>query len=261
MHARDTMHLKRGLFLGLVASFAVACDGGSDGADESTAGTDSETAGPSMLDPACETADPDVDASFDVAVEGWETDGYGFYDIDADCLISTLEIEEGVWTTGLDCGDEKAPRTASLSMAAGSGETPDWAEGDEVRLQANHNRNEFGGMDWFELRRGEVLLAEGVIGGELDGALESVTARVGAALSYDECDAPMPGDIDADVGKLALHFERDSDSLVLISGHRGAFEVGDGRALAIDVEEAQSGQCCHGFHFFRVLKRRVIAQE
>ncbi len=261
MHVADIMRVKRGLLLGLAASLAVACDSGGDGADESTAGTESGTVGPDTLDPACEAADPDVDASFDVAVEGWETDGYGFYDIDDDCLISTLEVAEGVWTTELECGDEQTPRTATLSMAAAAGESPDWAEGDEVRLQANHNRNEFGGVDWFELRRAEVLLAEGMIGGELDGALESVVARVGGELSYDECDAPMPGSTTYDTGKLALHFELDETPLVLISGHRGAFELGDGRALWIDVERAESGQCCHGFHYFQVLKRRTVAQD
>ncbi len=245
----------------MFATLAGACGEPGEKADGSDIETGSETGDADVLDPACAAADPDVDALFDVAVEGWEKDGYGFFDVDDDCLISSLEIAEGVWTTELDCDDADAEQKATLAMAASGDEFPDWAEGEEVHLQVSHNRNSFGGIDWFELRRAEVLLAEGMIGGELDGALESVVARVGGELSYDECDAPMPGSTTYDTGKLALHFELDETPLVLISGHRGAFELGDGRALLIDVEQAESGQCCHGFHYFQVLKRRTVAQD
>lgn len=247
--------------LGLFATLAGACGEPGETADGSDIETGSETGDADVLDPACAAADPDVDALFDVAVEGWEKDGYGFFDVDDDCLISSLEIAEGVWTTELDCDDADAEQKATLAMAASGDEFPDWAEGDEVHLQVSHSRNSFGGIDWFELRRGETLLAEGMIGGELEGAFEAAEARVGGELSYDECEAPMPGSGSDVSGKLAVHFELGEASLVLVSGHRGAFDLGDGRALWIDVEQAESGLCCHSFHNFRILKRRTVTQD
>ena len=224
--------------------------------------TDTDTDGSSSLDPACEAADPDIDATFEVALEGWEIDdGYGFYNIDDDCMISSVEVADGMWTTELDCGEAETPRTATLSVAEVAGASPGWAAGDEVRLEASTNANSFGGFDWFLLTRGDAMLAQGIDGDDVDSGLEALASRIDAIGSYDECAAPLPGDGGIDVGKLGLHFERGEQSLTLISGHRGAFELADGGALWIDVEQAESGHCCHGFHRLRVLKRATAPGE
>ncbi|MGH1340254.1 MAG: hypothetical protein ACRBN8_01790 [Nannocystales bacterium] len=250
--------------LGTVTTGDTDTNGDSDDTDTDTdmdTDTDTDTDGPDPFDPACAASDPEVDAAFDVTLDGWEIDnGYGFYDIDDDCLISSVDVADGVWATELDCSDAETSRTATVSVAAVAEEDPDWAPGDEVRLQAIHNRNEFGGFDWFDLARGSDLLAQGIDGDDVDAGLETLTSRIEAVGSYDACGAPLPGDIDADVGKLALQFEYAEQSMTLVSGHRGALELPDGASLGIDVEQAESGHCCHGFHSLRVLKRRAADQ-
>lgn len=234
--------------------------GDTDTTGEPETDTDTDTEGP--LDPACPAADPEADAAFEVTLDGWVIeDGYGFYDIDDDCLISSVDIADGAWTTELDCSDAKTTRTATLSMAEVAGESPDWAQGDEVRLEASTNRNEFGGADWFQLTRGTDLLAQGIAGDDVEAGLKTLTSRIGAVGDYDECQAPLPGDVDADVGKLALQFEQGDGSMTLISGHRGSFDLSGGISLWIDVGTAESGHCCHGFHFLEVLKRRTVALD
>ncbi len=247
--------------MGIIAGLAVACNDGVTSV-ESAAGTDgeAETGDSRPLDPACAADDSEANAGF-----GFEhdepTEGYGSYDFEVDCLISSLEITGDFWGTQFDCSDEDAEKSAYLSVGAVAGERPDWAEGDEVRLRGRSDLTGAGGFAWFEFSRDGVLLGDGVSGDDLHASVDTLASWVDAVPSYEECGAPMPGAGEDEVGRLGLQFAVEGTSVVLISGERLALDVGGGRSLQIDVGRAESGEPGDGFHRLEVLRLRTVAQD
>lgn len=224
--------------------------------------TDTDTEGES--DPACLEDDPAVDASFSVALEGWDGvelgGGYARYNVDDDCLISSVDAAGGVWTTELDCGDDEAPRTATLSVAAADEGDPAWSVGDAVHLLGRADASDFGGSEYISIIRDGVVLMQAISGDDVKSTLNSLTEPIDATASYDTCNAPMRP-VDADIGRLSLSFDREGQTLELVSGHRGSLSFDDGDAVWIDVEHAESNHCCHGFHWFHVLERRTAPTQ
>ncbi len=226
--------------------------------------TDTDTGGPDALHPDCAAADPDVRAAFEISFEDWpdidpdQGGEYVSYSADDDCMVSSLEIAEDTWSTGLDCSDGTDTKTATLHIASAAGESPAWAEGDAVHLTAQGSVDGFGGSEFVELTGNGTMLARAIDGEDVESTLEVLAGRVDATGSYDECNAPVPPSDDASPGTLALHFEEDGESVVIVGGHRGRFDHDDGSSTVIDVERAESGLCCHAFHGIKVLQRRTV---
>lgn len=294
LHWDSFMKIGLPLSLCLMAVAASACDpssddeapegagtdamsegGDSDGPDQPTSGShggpvtggepDPESGSDSdnepEIDPACLEEDPSVDASLSLALEGWEDvdllGGYAIYDIDDDCIVSSVDVAGGVWTTELECGDDETPRTATVAVAAADDGAPAWSEGEALQLIGDAYADSFGGPEYLSLLRDGVVVLQVIRGDDVESTLESLSGPISADASYETCDAPMPGAETDEIGRLSLTFERQGQSIELISGQRGSLEFEDGSAAWIDVAHAESNHCCHGFHYFEVLERHT----
>lgn len=229
-----------------------------DGVADTDAETDVEDDRPEGFAELCDTPDADADASFDLLFSEWDDvqsdAGFKLFDVEATCVVSDLLADTTTWSTTLECGDADPPPQVVLSMAA-AGAEPGWAIGETVQLQANGNYEDpFGGTVTFTLRRDMLLLAQGLLG-DVDPVTQ-IAAPLQAELDFESCGAPPQYDADAEVASIGVRLSSGDTHLWLMHGHRGELATSEG-PLAIDLERAAGGYCCHNFYEYSLLVRRL----
>ncbi|MDC0667916.1 hypothetical protein [Nannocystis radixulma] len=198
--------------------------------------TTSDTTGPA-LPPECESSDPLVAAGFAVEFPDWPADvslpSFEFFV----CDIDEVTTGTGVVTTNLTCDVEGTPRPVVVTIdAAPEGEVA-WAAGQTVRLRHDDFEGD-GSTKYLHMHR---------VDDEDDVLILALDSTEGDALEV--WAAPLTIDIefvcDPDMGAGQSHptllrfaLPDGSDSLGLVSGHRGVLGIDDESQYVIDLAES-----------------------
>ncbi|MBZ5710213.1 hypothetical protein K7C98_13185 [Nannocystis pusilla] len=223
-------------------------------ADDPT--TTSDTTGPAPP-PECESADPLVAAGFAVELPDWPADvslpTFEFVVCDIDEVTAGAA---GV-TTKLTCDVAGAPRPVVVTIdAAPEGEVV-WAAGQTVRLRHDDIDGD-GFIKYLHMRPLDdeddvLILALDWTDGD---ALEVWAAPLTIDIEF-VCDPEM-GAAQSLPTLLRFGLPGISDTLELVSGHRGVLGLGDGEQYVVDLAES-SGNDLHPADRVHFLVRRTAA--
>jgi hypothetical protein len=235
-----------------VPSFAlvllVACGPGTNSSDTTSSSGDSpatttgddptttsDTTGPA-LPPECESADPLVAAGFAVEFPDWPADvslpSFEFFVCDIDDVTAGADVV----TTNLTCDIAGTPRPVVVTIdAAPEGEVV-WAAGQTVRLRRDDVEGD-GSIKYLHMRPLDdeddvlILALDWTDGDALEVWAAPLTIDIELA-----CDP----DMDALSSPTLLRFglPDGSDSLGLVSGHRGVLGIDDESQYVIDLAES-----------------------
>lgn len=223
-------------------------------------GEDSDPSETGAIDPppACAgPGDPTVDAAFALDLSAWQLTE-DTYAIDVQCFVDAVTTDAGVVSTALLCDVDDAPLPAVLQLA----EAPDggvaWAPGLPVRLVAQSEG--LSDIDLPPTRVVQLRVAE-------DDALLAVgiehtdlASPWYAPILIDTTAVCGPEEGSGDIHPLMLDFSlmgAPENLVTLFGGHRGALSIIEDESFAIDVQTADTNNCCHFQRWYQLLIRRV----
>ena len=169
-------------------------------------------------------------------------EGSTYFDYEAACTVSAVEVGSGVVTTDLDCMIDDVPVSTSLSVAAPVAGTPAWSTGEQVALTTTAWLNGKSlDAGWGALHRmSDASLLVG--GGSSLGFISPLTIDdVSPCAVVEACTGDPAAPLQGLIG------EPGGEGVLLTGGQYSELPLADGTIMQVDPEWYHSDTSCHGY--------------
>ncbi len=229
-----------------------------ESSDTESSATESDTEGdtdiPEPPPAECGASDPLVSAAF--SFEGaWSNDDEKL----TPCTVDAVDVGPDAIVTSLECDDGDGPEAVTVSVAAAPEGSPAWKAGDEVHLRT-WELSEIGFNFEYALVELRLSADDSLLLLGLRGEIWKPEAALPIVLGASFPCGPEEDFAEGELTPFQLEFELPGATLGLIQGQRGALAIDAFQAFAIDVEEANTNNCCHYTRWHDFLIRRVNLQ-